>query len=87
MFTLYKMIFYLKFLSHTVKFGQNRNKVDNVKIIIPQRKNRKFREEWRTQGTASKRAKCYLYKSPDYITLNFSVIQSSSGKTETRLTI
>ena len=45
MFTLYKMIFYLKFLSHTVKFGQNRNKVDNVKIIIPRRKNRKFREE------------------------------------------
>ena len=34
MFTLYKMIFYLKFLSLTVKFGQNRNKIDNIKIII-----------------------------------------------------
>ena len=34
MFTLYKMIFYIKFLSHTVKFGQNGNKIDNIKIII-----------------------------------------------------
>ena len=34
MFTFYKMIFYLKFLSLTVKFGQNRNKIDNIKIII-----------------------------------------------------
>ena len=42
MFTLYKMIFYLKFLGHTVKFGQNRNKVDNVKIIIPRRKKQKI---------------------------------------------
>ena len=28
MFTLYKMIFYLKFLSLTVKVGQNKNKID-----------------------------------------------------------
>ena len=34
MFTLYKVTFYLKFLSLTVKFGQNKNKIDNIKIII-----------------------------------------------------
>ena len=28
------MIFYLKFLSLTVKFGQNKNNIDNIKIII-----------------------------------------------------
>ena len=34
MFTLYKMIFYLEFLSLTVKFGQNKNKINNMRIII-----------------------------------------------------
>ena len=34
MFTFFKMIFYLKFLSLTVKFGQNKNNIDNIKIII-----------------------------------------------------
>ena len=34
MFTLYKVTFYHKFLSLTVKFGQNKNKIDNIKIII-----------------------------------------------------
>ena len=33
-FTLYKMIFYLKFLSLVVKFGKNKNKIDNLKIMI-----------------------------------------------------
>ena len=55
MLTLYKMIFYLKFLSHTVNFGQNKDKIDNIKnynnptnrikIIVEDRINRKFREE------------------------------------------
>ena len=31
MFTLYKMIFYLKFLSLTVKVGQNKNKIGDKK--------------------------------------------------------
>ena len=34
MFTLYKMIFYLKFLSLTVKVGQNKNKIDNTISIM-----------------------------------------------------
>ena len=34
MFTLYKMTFYLKFLSLTVKFGRNKIKIANKKIII-----------------------------------------------------
>ena len=34
MFALYKMTFYLKFLSLTVKFEQNKNKIGNIKIII-----------------------------------------------------
>ena len=34
MFTLYKMIFYLKFLSLTVKVGQNENKIDNTRSIM-----------------------------------------------------
>ena len=34
MFTLYKIIFYLKFLTLTIKVGQNRNKIDNIKIIM-----------------------------------------------------
>ena len=34
MFTFFKMIFYLKFLSLMVKFGQNKNNIDNIKIII-----------------------------------------------------
>ena len=34
MFTVYKMTFYLKFLSLTVKVERNRNKIDNLKIII-----------------------------------------------------
>ena len=28
---VYKIIFYLKFLSLTVKVGQNKNKIDNIK--------------------------------------------------------
>ena len=31
MFTLYKMTFYLKFLSLTVKVGQNKNKIGDKK--------------------------------------------------------
>ena len=31
---VYKIIFYLKFLSLTVKVGQNKNKIDNIKIIM-----------------------------------------------------
>ena len=34
MFTLYKVIFYFKFLTLTVKVGQNRNKIDNIEIIM-----------------------------------------------------
>ena len=34
MFTLYKMIFYLKFLSLTVKVGKNKNKIDNTRSIM-----------------------------------------------------
>ena len=34
MFTLYKIIFYLKFLTLTVKVGQNRKKIDDMKIIM-----------------------------------------------------
>ena len=34
MFTLYKMTFYLKFLSLTVKVERDKNKIDNIKIII-----------------------------------------------------
>ena len=34
MFTLYKIIFYLKFLTLTIKVGQNKNKIDNTKIIM-----------------------------------------------------
>lgn len=34
MFTLHEMSFLLKFLGLTVKFGQNKNKIDNIKIII-----------------------------------------------------
>ena len=34
MFTLYKIIFNLKFLSLTVKIGQNKNKIDNIKIVM-----------------------------------------------------
>ena len=34
MFTLYKIIFYLKFLTLTIKVGQNKNKIDNIKIIM-----------------------------------------------------
>ena len=34
MFMVYKMTFYLKFLSLTVKVERNRNKIDNLKIII-----------------------------------------------------
>ena len=34
MFTLYKMIFYLNFLSLTVKVGQNKNKIDNTISIM-----------------------------------------------------
>ena len=34
MFTLYKMIFYLKFLSLKVKVGQNKNKIDNTRSIM-----------------------------------------------------
>ena len=34
MFTLYKMTFYLKFLSLTVKFGKNKNKIDYIKFMI-----------------------------------------------------
>ena len=30
---VYKIIFYLKFLTLTVKVGQNKNKIDNIKII------------------------------------------------------
>ena len=32
MFTLKKMTFYLKFLTLTVKVGQNKNKIDDIKI-------------------------------------------------------
>ena len=32
MFTLYKMTFYLKFLSLTVKVERNKNKMDNIKL-------------------------------------------------------
>ena len=34
MFTLYKMTFYLKFLSLTVKVERDKNRIDNIKIII-----------------------------------------------------
>ena len=34
MFTLYKIIFYLKFLTLTVKVGQDRKKIDDMKIIM-----------------------------------------------------
>ena len=34
MFTLYEMSFLLKFLGLTVKFGHNKNKIDNIKVII-----------------------------------------------------
>ena len=34
MFTLYKMTFYIKFLSLTAKVKRNKNKIDNKKIII-----------------------------------------------------
>ena len=34
MFTLYKVTFYLKFLSLTVKVERNKNKINNIKIII-----------------------------------------------------
>ena len=34
MFTLYKMTFYLKFLSLTVKVERDKNKIDNIKIIM-----------------------------------------------------
>ena len=33
MFTLYEMSFRLKFLGLTVKFGQTKNKTDNIKIV------------------------------------------------------
>ena len=33
MFTIYKMTFCLKFLSLTVKIGQNKNKIGNIKVI------------------------------------------------------
>ena len=32
MFTLYEMSLWLKFLGLTVKFGQNENKIDNIKL-------------------------------------------------------
>ena len=32
--TLYKIIFYLKSLTLTIKVGQNKNKIDNIKIIM-----------------------------------------------------
>ena len=32
MFTLYKTVLYHKSLSLTVKFGQNKNKFDNIKV-------------------------------------------------------
>ena len=34
MFTLYKITFYPKFLSLTVKLEQNKNTIDKMKIII-----------------------------------------------------
>ena len=34
MFTVYKMTFYLKFLSLSVKVERNKNKIDNIKINI-----------------------------------------------------
>ena len=34
MFTLYETSFWLKFLGLTVKFGQNKNKIENIKIIV-----------------------------------------------------
>ena len=34
MFTLYKIIFYLKFLTLTVKVGQDRKKIDDMKIMM-----------------------------------------------------
>ena len=34
MFTLKKMTFYLKLLTLTVKVGQNKNKIDDIKIMM-----------------------------------------------------
>ena len=34
MFTLYGLSFELTFLGLTIKFRQNKNKIDNIKIII-----------------------------------------------------